>query len=40
MDSGFRDRDADMQHRGYLNLDTKLVGQRIEALSKYFDEDR
>ena len=39
MDSGFGDRDADMQQQGSTNLDTKLVGKRIEVLSKYFDED-
>ena len=40
MDSGFGDRDTDMQQRGSPNIDTKLVGKRIEVLSKYFDEDR
>ena len=40
MDSGFVDRDADMQQRGSPNVDTKLVGKRIEVLSKYVDNDR
>ena len=39
MDSGFGDRDADMQQRGSPNVDTKLVGKQIEFLSKYFEED-
>ena len=38
MDSGFGDRDADTQQRGYPNVDTKLVSKKIEFLSKYFDE--
>ena len=38
MDSGFGDRDADTQQRGYPNIDTKLVSKQIEFLSKYFDE--
>ena len=29
-----------MQKRCYPNVDTKLVGKRIEVLSKYFVEDR
>ena len=37
MDSGFGDRDADTQQRGYSNIDTKLVSKQIEFLSKYFD---
>ena len=40
MDSGFVYRDTDMQHKGSPNVDTKLVGKRIEVLRKYFDEDR
>ena len=40
MDSGFGDRDADMQQLGSPNVDTKLVGKKIEVLRKYFDEDR
>ena len=40
MDSGFVDRDADMQQQGSPNVDTKLMGKRIEVFSKYFDEDR
>ena len=36
MDSGFGDRDADTQQRGYPNVDTKLVSKQIEFLSKYF----
>ena len=39
MDNGFVDQNADMQQRGYPNVDTKLVGKRIKVLSKYFDED-
>ena len=39
MDSGFRDRDADMQRRGSPNVDTKLVGKLIEVLSKCFDQE-
>ena len=39
MDSGFGDRDADTQQRGYPNIDTKIVSKTIEVLSKYFDED-
>ena len=38
MDSGFGDRDADMQQRGYPNVDTKLVGKKIEVFRKYVDE--
>ena len=40
MDSGFVDRDANMQQRGSRNVDTKPVGKQIEVLRKYFDEDR
>ena len=39
MDGGFGYRDADMQQRGSTNVDTKLVGTRIEFLGKCFDED-
>ena len=38
MDSGFGDRDADMQQRVYPNVDTKPVSKQIEVLCKYFDE--
>ena len=38
MDSGFGDREADMQQGGYPNVDTKPVSKQIEVLSKYFDE--
>ena len=40
MDNGFVDRNADMQQRGYPNVETKLMGKRIEVLRKYFDGDR
>ena len=40
MDSVFGDWDADMQQRGYPNVETKLMGKRIEVLRKYFDGDR
>ena len=39
MDNGFVDQNADMQQRGYPNVDTKLVGKRIKVLIKYFDEE-
>ena len=39
MDSGFGDQDTDMQQRGSPNVDTKLVGKRIEVLGGYFDVD-
>ena len=40
MDSRFGDLDTDMQQHGYPNVDTKLVGKRIEVLIKYFDEEK
>ena len=40
MDSGFGDRYSDMQQQGSPNVDTKLVGKKIEVLNKYFDKDR
>ena len=40
MNSGFGDRDANTQQRGYPNVDTKLVSKQIEVLRSYFDEDR
>ena len=36
MDSGFGDRDADIQQRGYPNVDTKLVGKQIKVLREYY----
>ena len=39
MDSGFVDQEADMKQRGSANVENKLVGKKIEVLSKYFDED-
>ena len=39
MNSGFGDRDADMQQLISRNKDTKLVVKQIEVLRIYFDED-
>ena len=40
MDSGFGDQGTDMQQWGSTNVDTTLLGERIEVVSKYSDEDR
>ena len=39
MDSDFLYRDANMQQRGYTDVDTKLVEKIIKVLRKYSDED-